>query len=365
MARARVTRRFTAGARMALGRISLPSRSGTRGIGAQPEDWDSDLAADGLAIESRLVWMLGSPRTGSTWLLRLMIHPWVLAKRSPTGLRAPVSLSRRRGPDVVPIDESYLLHHLTPLEVPPYKSDHQEDPEEFTLNAQRNADPAYFFAESFEASWRPALRRLVLARLGAQARLAAERHRLTDPLVVVKEPNGSQGADVLMRILPRSRLLFLLRDGRDVVDSMLDARSAGGFAAGAEGGADPANVIARRDFVLRQSRIWLANTLAVERAYHAHPPDLRLLVRYEDLRESTETELGRICAWLGLGRSEGEIRAAAQANAFEAIPGFMKGPGKPQRSATPGLWREHLSAEEQGIMERVMGPKLAELGYAT
>ena len=43
-----------------------------------------------------------------------------------------------------------------------------------------------------------------------------------NPYLVVKEPNTSEAADTLVKLLPSSRVVFLVRDGRDVVDSMLD-----------------------------------------------------------------------------------------------------------------------------------------------
>ena len=33
------------------------------------------------------------------------------------------------------------------------------------------------------------------------------------------------------------------------------------------------------------------------------------------------------------------------------------------RAATPGLWRENLSATERDALDRILGPKLSELGY--
>ena len=48
-------------------------------------------------------------------------------------------------------------------------------------------------------------------------------------MVVVKEP-GSHAADTIMDLFPDSTLIFLLRDGRDVVDSWLDAYRDGSWA---------------------------------------------------------------------------------------------------------------------------------------
>src|SRR4051812_40349064 len=109
-------RRIEAALRLMAGRRrgDTGGRAGTLELAArEPAGDDASLAGlgfDATAFESRLVWIMGAPRTGSTWLLRLLIHPWILARGTPSGLRAPLPRRGRRLPDVVPIDESYLLH---------------------------------------------------------------------------------------------------------------------------------------------------------------------------------------------------------------------------------------------------------------
>jgi Sulfotransferase family len=262
-------------------------------------------------------------------------------------------------PIAVPLDEPYLPSHLTPI------VDRFAEPgaPNFLLKATRTDDPNYFFADAFASCWRPEVRRLILVRLHAQAALAAREHSLDDPLVVVKEPNGSHGADFVMSLLVRSRLIFQLRDGRDVVDSMLHARSDGGWLAGP---GSPGPILSRSErlgFVRRHSRLWVNRTLAVQRAYDAHPPELRIAIRYEDLRSDTIGTLRTLIDWLGVDRSDADLEAAAAALAFEAYPPRAKGPTKPLRAASPGLWRENMSDEERLVMNEVMGETLVELGY--
>jgi hypothetical protein len=142
------------------------------------------------------------------------------------------------------------------------------------------------------------------------------------------------------------------------VDSVLDAR--GSWAKVTERGW-PDRMLAVR----RESWEWVNATTAVQRAYERHPPELRRMVRYEDLRSDPIAQLAPILDWLGLARGEGYLRDAVHANAFENLPGFSKGPGKPRRSATPGLWRTSMSPQEQEAMHEIMGAKLRELGYET
>jgi hypothetical protein len=259
-------------------------------------------------------------------------------------------------PAAVPINEPYLAHHLTPT------LEGFTDPEApiSVLNSMRSGDPGYFVADAFARWWRPEVRRLILVRLHAQAELAAREHSLANPVVVIKEPNGSHGADFLMSILGRSRMIFLLRDGRDVVDSTLDAQSAGGWLVGL----NPVETeLERLEFIRRRSRLWVIRTMAVQRAYDAHPPGLRFRVRYEDLRENTLKALRPIVDWLDLGRSDDQLAAAVDALSFESYPSRVKGPGSALRAASPGLWRENMSEPEQRAMNEIMGGVLEALGY--
>jgi len=350
--------KLRAGARLVAGRVAGRGSRARRPRPAPARQGRShdELQREDAELESRLVWLMGSPRTGTTWLLRMLIHPWILASRRASGIVRPMAARRAPLPDVVPINETFLPLHLIPL-TPGSESWEGSASEAPSLAAARAGEPAYFFSEEFAAAWRPELRRMILARLRAQVDLARARHSLDEPLVLIKEPNGSHGAELLMSLLPTARLLFVTRDGRDVVDSLLDAErswAAAGSAPGSE----------RIASVRRHSWHWLTFTSAVQRAYEARPPHLRHMVRYEDLRSAPVGSLAPILSWLGLADDGAQVRDAVEANAFESVPRFMKGPGTPRRAATPGLWRTNLSGEEQAAMSEIMGDKLAELGYA-
>jgi hypothetical protein len=312
---------------------------------------------DDRAFESRLVWMFGSPRTGSTWLLHLLTFPLRVTAERRSGSTMPRKAPVK--PLAVPINEPYLPHHLTPT------LDGFAEPgaSSFLLNPMRVDDPSYFFAEAFAECWRPEVRRLILVRLQAQAQLAAREHSMHDPFVVIKEPNGSHGADALMSLLPRARMIFQVRDGRDVIDSLLHAQSGGGWRLGGTAGFTSIQAEERLGFVRRNSRLWVNRTLAVERAYEAHPPELRIAIRYEDLRADTLATLRPLVDWLGVQRTDEELEATVAALAFEAYPAKAKGPTKALRAATPGLWRENLSDEEQLAVNEIMGETLERLGY--
>ena len=142
-----------------------------------------------------------------------------------------------------------------------------------TLQEFRHATPSYFLSDQYASAWRPALRRLVLARLAAQVDAVRRTCGVRGGAVVIKEPNGSIGADFVMSLLPRSRMIFLLRDGRDVVDSMVDAQMPGGWLASPVASRAAPVRADRLALVRRESHLWLARTRAVKRAFDAHPED--------------------------------------------------------------------------------------------
>ena len=313
----------------------LGAQGGSGGLAAAARSLDAaGLGAAPVAaseLEGMLVWILGSPRSGSSWLMRM------LSGRS----------------EIVTINEPYLGVHLVPMGGTTEAGEYYE-------HGQRAGDPSYFFARRYLPVFRPLLRELVLR--GFQNQL---NHMKSGPMpswVAMKEPNGSHAADTILSLLPASRMLFLLRDGRDVVDSVVDAmlREESWWKG-------PSALVTREriTFVSQHSTLWVLRTMSSQRAFEALPEDQRLLVRYEELLSDTRGQLRRIFDWLDLNVSEGDLEAIVARYAFEAVPKDRRGPGKDVRAASPGLWRENLTEEEQQTMHEVMGEKLRELGYET
>lgn len=288
-------------------------------------------------LEERMIWIFGSGRSGSSWLLRLL---------------QPHS-------QVAALDEPGIGEHLVQIR-------NASDPEKgYTLshvNDTRSDDPNYFFCREYEDVWRPALRRLILTRFSHQLeQILFGRGLPPDLRVVVKEPNGSHAANLLTSLLPTCSLIFLIRDGRDVVDSALAA--ALGDSWGVVYGVKVSEEM-RRDYLQRRANLWVHSISQVQRAYADAPPERRMLVRYEELLSSTLERVAEIMSHFELDVDEDQLRAHVAAEAFDAIPVEERGPSRPARAATPGLWRKNLTDDEQGMLEKIMGEKLRELGYS-
>jgi hypothetical protein len=291
--------------------------------------------------EDRLVWIFGSSRSGSTWLLRM--------------------LSELDG--TVPIDDPHVGHHLGVWRPIPLAWAIAEGEQELiTLNEVKRDKPSYFFSERYREAWMPALRELIRTRFDAQAAdVLSGRSMGKTPLVIVKEP-GSHVADLLLELFPSSRMIFLLRDGRDVVHSWVAAHRPGTWAV--REGAFAAQPEKREVLVRWLATVWTYRTETVQRAYGAHDPDRRVLVRYEDLLEDSVRQLERMCGPLGVAADRTELERIAARNDYAAVPSSDKGDDKPIRSATPGGWRR-MTPSERRAMHEVMGRKLIELGYVS
>src|SRR5919201_5104315 len=319
------------------------------------------MSFDDDAFEARLFWIFGSTRSGSTWLLRLLCHPLTLEREEGLGFSLPEAARGGAPVDVIPVNEFLLGQHLAPRTGEPVKRDDGEYVPR-TVNSFWSPDADYAMARDYEDVWRPELRRFALVRLHAVVERAASRFPVRDePAVVIKEVGSSHAADTTMSLLPRSLLLFIVRDGRDVIDSLIHAAQPGGWFARLTKPLISSDE-ERLDFVRRKAIDWACWTDACRRAWEAHPGELRRMVRYEDLLADPIRELGLLCRWIGLERNGAALEAAVRAHAFGATE--PTGPREFARTASPGLWRQNLSAEEQRIAEGIMGERLAHLGYA-
>jgi hypothetical protein len=288
----------------------------------------------------RLAWIFGSSRSGSTWLLRML-----------SGLER-----------VIPIDDPHLGHHLGIWRPIPLAWATAKDPPKLgTLADYKRQKPDYIFSDRYRDIWMPQLRDLVSARFEAQAAdHIAKSGEIDRPIVVVKEP-GSHAADTIMELFPQSALVFLLRDGRDVVDSWLDAYRDGSWAT--DEGAYPVDDGGRTALIRWQSSVWLHRTEVVQETFARTDPSRRILIRYEEMRADPAGALERICGVLDIDANPADLESIAAQNEFSRVPDSRKGAGREIRRARPGGWASHMSTEEIEAMHEILADKLNELGY--
>lgn len=216
----------------------------------------------------------------------------------------------------------------------------------------------FIMGDRYKGVWLESIRNFVLD--GATARfpgVAKKGH------LIVKEPNGSIGAPLLMEALPESSMIFLVRDPRDVAASALDSSRKGSWLSNRKGDraqnrtamteADPDGVVKGVSSGYMQ---YVGNS---KQAYDSHKGP-KVLVRYEELRANTFEEMRRIHAVLNIPVDERELDEVVEKHSWENIPQDKKGEGKFYRKGTPGGWSEDLTPGQIEIVEKTTAPLLME-----
>jgi Sulfotransferase domain len=216
----------------------------------------------------------------------------------------------------------------------------------------------YILGDFHKGSWLNSIQSFVLSEATARFPEIAERGYL-----IIKEPNGSIGAPLLAEAMPASRVIFLVRDPRDVAASGLDAARKGSWQyenAADRGWKREALADNRPDvWVRRRAQNYVRHAGKAREAYEAHQGP-KALVRYEELRDDTLGTMQRLYSTLGIEVGEEDLMGAVDKHAWENIPEKEKGQGKFYRKATPGSWREDLTPDQVEIVEQVSAPLLKE-----
>jgi protein-tyrosine sulfotransferase len=260
--------------------------------------------------EAQLIFVVGCPRSGTTWVLGIMeSHEQVV-------LATPENLGQ--------LDTS------------------EHGSKESKLFIGKDFDN---FHKALLASYPPALAKELAFALGgiALAKLA----RGSDAKVIVeKTPTHLWRAHEIAHFFPRSRFIHVLRDGRDTAVSLLEAHKGWG-------------------------KDWAPGTLPEAAALWAKAVELAeameskllcerwLTIRYEDLLLDPEGETVKMLAFAGLQVDQeraGEIVNANRGGAKAWFSGVF-------RKGVAGEWRERFSSEDRREFHRVAGEQLIAAGY--
>jgi len=270
-------------------------------------------------LEKKIVWVFGSPRSGTTWLgTQLLSH-----KKNITW------------------HEPYIGYHLGLFKKSWYKNRKE-----------------YFFSEYHKNNWLPFLRKLILARTFSLSQTLEKN-------IIIKEPNGSNSADIIMECFPNSKLIFLQRDGRDVVDSLMDTHQANSWSKQIPNlNRKPLETeIVKNEAIKKYSENWKEITNIVWETFKKHKPEFCLLVKYEDLIKDTHSNLKKIYQFLDVNIENSELNEIIERHDFKNIPSDQKGSGKFYRSASPGAWKNNFTTKEQELMNSIMSETLKQFEY--
>ena len=266
-----------------------------------------------LQLEKNLVWIFASPRSGTTWLgVRLLSH------------------------NTHSMDEPYIGFHLN-FQKRTFKKDH------------------YFFADEYKETWQFFLRKLILNRIYSQYQDLTKK-------VIIKEPHGSLAADVISECLPNSKIIIMFRDGRDVVDSIIDATTKGGWAQ-KPNQPKPLSENEKLLLIQKHAKGWMKLINILIKVSKSHRKENLLVLKYEDLLKNTLDELTKIYGFLEIKIKKEKLEYLITKHSYENVPSEKKGKGKSVRFATPGKWKENFNVEEQNLVNKILGETLKQLNY--
>ncbi|HVO49258.1 MAG TPA: sulfotransferase [Steroidobacteraceae bacterium] len=280
-----------------------------------------------------LIFVVGSPRSGTTWLQRLLAaHPSV-----------------RTG------QESGLFDSY----VGPQLRAWRRDLDPATSGRSAVGMGCYLREEEFLDLLRGYMLRLLEPMVG---RLAPGQ------LFLEKTPSHALFIPEIMELLPQSRIIHILRDARDVSASLLAAAKSWGsyWAPGHPRGA---------------AGMWVDHVRAARAAAQRLPHAQFLEVRYEDMYGDTRRVLRRTLSFLGLQWSDEELGRAVTGNRPELarqtggtaieVGGEFRSRGtetlrEPDgfiRRAGTQTWRRDLSLRDRLWVWLVARKTMAEVGY--
>jgi hypothetical protein len=149
----------------------------------------------------------------------------------------------------------------------------------------------------------------------------------------------------IRRVFPDAVVIHMLRDGRDVVRSFLDA----GFA---------------QRSIERAAGRWVAAVRAA-RAFGERHPGQFVEVRYEDLVSAPEETIRRVCAKVQVEFEDGMLRHHEVRRDLGDVShfAFHANVKTPITAARVGSWRERLSGADAEKVTRLLRRDLQTLGY--
>jgi hypothetical protein len=288
-----------------------------------------DLDYDG----ADLVFVVGCPRSGTTWIQRLLAtHPCI-----------------RTG------QESDLFD----LYIGPQLRTWRHELEVDSSGRGGVGLGCYFTDAQFRALLKVYLLELLRPMVGGLR--AGE-------LFVEKTPSHVMFVPEIVALLPAARFIHVLRDARDTVASLLGASRTWGRAWAPRRAASAAAT-------------WVSHVRAGRAARQSLPADQFFELRYEQLHAEGPRVLREVVDWLGLTWSDVEVRMALERNSPDAAragkgtpiplggafaassgpvvnepPGFI-------RRARAGTWQRDLNMADKLAVWRVAHTTMAEVGY--
>ena len=159
-----------------------------------------------------------------------------------------------------------------------------------------------------------------------------------------KSPYNSLSLDAIEDVFPDAQFLHIIRDGADVVPSMVQA----GICPSPESAADR----------------WVESVTVVD-AYATQHPATVLRIRYEDLVSTPREAIARICSFLGLSLEPAMLESESIAPLMGDVPRLdhHARAREPITTGSIGQGRNRLPRKVRTELAATMNPCLEHFGY--
>jgi len=268
-------------------------------------------------LDKQFIFVVGAPRSGTSWL-----HQMIAAHPKVAGMAN---------------EELTVFSRY----VSPWVNNFRAEERNMAEGKWSQGLPCLFTAVEFE-------QRMLTFVDEVYARVDARNPGATH--ILDKHPNYSNHMALIDHMLPRSRFIHIIRDGREVAVSMMSARKRIGHSPGEVRGA---------------AQEWHRCVTAAQ-AYGLQLGATRYMeVRYDQLFAGTATGLAEVLAFCGLEDENGFIARIAQTNHI-SVKQISSGDTNNNALRTqPGaIWKTRLSLRERYRFDLIAGNLLLRLGYA-
>lgn len=267
-----------------------------------------------------LIFIVGAPRSGTTWLQSM------LASSSKVSTGA---------------ETEFFTYYIKKL----YESWRKQKDLDSLRARGITGLPFYFSEEEFDEYVREFVSSVMKKLKG--------KHEI----FVEKTPSHALVVDTIHKSLPEAKFINIVRDGRDVVASII--------AAGRGWGYDwaPSNL---KD----ASKMWIHHVESAREGLKVVPKKLWMEVKYEDLLDDTTSMLQKVGKFVGVNFTENESKKIANNFKFSKMYNSRyrvfdktKEPRKFFRKGKVGTWRQDFNVIERLILQMQLRPYLKKLGY--
>ena len=159
-----------------------------------------------------------------------------------------------------------------------------------------------------------------------------------------KTPHNSYFLPEIHRVFPRGQFVHVLRDGCDVVSSMLE--------------------MGRYATIEQAAERWNSSLEAIHRFTGTHPDSI-FEIRYEELATDPEATLRTVCEWLELDYRAEMVTSVGSAGNMGDVPSraHHRNVLEPITTKSVGRGRRSLDESSSRQLERLIGATLESSGY--